>query len=115
MKTAIIIGASTGIGRATALALSGKYNSISITSFKHKEELLSLRDELMAKGCICYCETGDAGDIPYGDPSGVQSEAVQALTALGYSSTDALRAVRKVTDVEPTDVEGILKAALKNF
>ena len=46
MKTAIIIGASTGIGRATALALSGKYNSISITSFKHKEELLSLRDEL---------------------------------------------------------------------
>ena len=38
LKTAIIIGASTGIGRATALALSGKYNSISITSFKHKEE-----------------------------------------------------------------------------
>ena len=63
LKTAIIIGASTGIGRATALALSGKYNSISITSFKHKEELLSLRDELMAKGCICYCETGDAGDM----------------------------------------------------
>lgn len=65
MKTAIIIGASTGIGRATALALSGKYNSISITSFKHKEELLSLRDELMAKGCICYCETGDAGDMEF--------------------------------------------------
>lgn len=65
MKTAIIIGASTGIGRATALALSGKYNSISITSFIHKEELLSLRDELMAKGCICYCETGDAGDMEF--------------------------------------------------
>ena len=44
-----------------------------------------------------------------------RQEAVEALVALGYSSTDALRAVRKVTDVEPTDVEGILKAALKNF
>ena len=26
-----------------------------------------------------------------------------------------LRAVRKVTDVPPDDVEGLLKAALKNF
>ena len=42
-------------------------------------------------------------------------EAVEALVALGYSSTDALRAVRKVTDVPPDDVEGLLKAALKNF
>ena len=42
-------------------------------------------------------------------------EAVEALVALGYSSTDALRAVRKVTDVPPDDVEAILKAALKNL
>jgi Holliday junction DNA helicase RuvA len=44
-----------------------------------------------------------------------RQEAVEALVALGYSSTDALRAVRKVTDVDPGDVEAILKAALKNF
>ena len=42
-------------------------------------------------------------------------EAVEALVALGYSSTDALRAVRKVSDVPPEDVEAILKAALKNL
>lgn len=42
-------------------------------------------------------------------------EAVEALVALGYSSTAALRAVRKVTDVAPDDVEAILKAALKNL
>lgn len=42
-------------------------------------------------------------------------EAVAALVALGYSSTDALRAVRKVTDAAPDDVEAILKAALKNL
>lgn len=42
-------------------------------------------------------------------------EAVEALVALGYSNTDALRAVRQVTDADPDDVEGILKAALKNM
>lgn len=50
-----------------------------------------------------------------GEISDVRQEAVEALVALGYSSTDALRAVRKVTDVAPDDVEGLLKAALKNF
>ena len=49
-----------------------------------------------------------------GEISDGRQEAVEALVALGYSSTDALRAVRKVTDVAPDDVEGLLKAALKN-
>ena len=50
-----------------------------------------------------------------GEVSDGRQEAVEALVALGYSSADALRAVRKVTDVPPDDVEGLLKAALKNF
>ena len=50
-----------------------------------------------------------------GDASDGRQEAVAALVALGYSSTDALRAVRKVTEVSPDDVEGLLKAALKNM
>ena len=50
-----------------------------------------------------------------GEVSDGRQEAVEALVALGYSSADALRAVRKVTDVSPDDVEGLLKAALKNF
>lgn len=50
-----------------------------------------------------------------GDVSDGRQEAVAALVALGYSSTDALRAVRKVTEVSPDDVEGLLKAALKNM
>ena len=50
-----------------------------------------------------------------GDASDGRQEAVAALVALGYSSTDALRAVRKGTEVSPDDVEGLLKAALKNM
>lgn len=49
------------------------------------------------------------------DNTDAKQEAVEALVALGYSSTDALRAVQKVAGVDPDDVEGILRAALKNF
>lgn len=41
------------------------------------------------------------------------SEAVQALTALGYSGSDALKAVRGIEGVEAMDTEAILKQALR--
>lgn len=65
MNTAIIIGASTGIGRATALALAGTYNNIAITSFRHTEELMALQKEINAKGCNCFALCGDAGDMDF--------------------------------------------------
>ena len=43
----------------------------------------------------------------------IRKEAVEALTALGYSSTEALRAVSSVQDAP--DVESLLKAALRKF
>lgn len=44
-----------------------------------------------------------------------RQEAVEALTALGYSGSEALRAVKKVSGVDEEDVEAILKAALKQL
>lgn len=44
-----------------------------------------------------------------------KSEAVEALTALGYSASDALKAVKQVVLTENMDVEDILKAALKKM
>lgn len=44
-----------------------------------------------------------------------KSEAVQALTALGYSNSDALRAVRKAQVTDDMDTETILKLALKQM
>ncbi len=41
------------------------------------------------------------------------NEAVQALVALGYSNTDALKAVRKVPLTDETSVEELLKLSLK--
>lgn len=42
-------------------------------------------------------------------------DAVEALSALGYSSTEALRAVRQAKIEPDMDVEAILKLALKNM
>ncbi|MBS5325484.1 MAG: Holliday junction branch migration protein RuvA [Lachnospiraceae bacterium] len=45
----------------------------------------------------------------------IQTEAVQALVALGYGSTESLRAVKKVDLEQAKTVEDVLKQALKNL
>ncbi|MBE5847143.1 MAG: Holliday junction branch migration protein RuvA [Lachnospiraceae bacterium] len=45
--------------------------------------------------------------------SAARNEAVEALTSLGYSASDALKAVKKADDADENDVEAILKSALK--
>lgn len=44
-----------------------------------------------------------------------RNEAVEALTALGYSASEALKAVKQVEITEGMDVEEILKQALKKM
>ena len=44
---------------------------------------------------------------------GVTKDAVEALTALGYSLTEASRAVRRVEITDGMSVEAVLKASLK--
>ncbi|HIW51438.1 MAG TPA: Holliday junction branch migration protein RuvA [Candidatus Blautia intestinavium] len=93
------ISRAPGIGKKTAQKL--------ILELKDK---LKLEDAFEAK--LSHVEADADAEASSFDGS---KEAVEALVALGYSSTEALRAVRKVTDVSPDDVEGILKAALKNL
>ncbi len=44
-----------------------------------------------------------------------KGEAIQALTALGYSASEAMRAVNQVPNADGLEVEDILKAALKQM
>lgn len=44
-----------------------------------------------------------------------KGEAVMALTALGYSNSEALRAVKEAGNTDDMDSEAILKAALKKL
>lgn len=45
----------------------------------------------------------------------IQSDAIDALIALGYSKTESFNAVKKISVDENMDVEDILKLALKNI
>ena len=49
------------------------------------------------------------------DASGVKAEAVMALTALGYSSAEAFKALSGIDITEDMEVEALLKLALKNM
>lgn len=45
--------------------------------------------------------------------SDARNEAIEAMTALGYSSSEALKAVKQITVTDDMDAGAILKAALK--
>ena len=79
--------------------------------------ILELKDKMKLEDAFEFklAHEQERAAVGAGGVSDGRQEAVEALVALGYSSADALRAVRKVTDVPPDDVEGLLKAALKNF
>lgn len=91
------IAKAPGIGTKTAQRL--------ILELKDK---LNLEDAFEVKSKHVSEETGNFSSV-------VKSEAVQALTALGYSSTEALKAVNNVEITEDTTVEEVLKAALKQM
>ncbi|MCR4806800.1 MAG: Holliday junction branch migration protein RuvA [Lachnospiraceae bacterium] len=91
------ISKAPGIGAKTAQRL--------IIDLKDK---VSVRDMLNA-----YSVNAVAPSIA-GEPS-ARSEAVEALTALGYSSTDALRAVKESGASEGDDTETIIKLAFKQL
>ena len=93
------IAKAPGIGKKTAQKL--------ILELKDKLNLEDAFEQKLANQA--------AGDISAADTGSQVQEAVQALTALGYPGTDALRAVKKVEGAESMSVEEILKAALKKM
>lgn len=90
------ISAAPGIGKKTAEKL-----------------ILELKDKLHIEDTLQ--QGTDAGALTHrlDAHNDIQSEAVQALVALGYGSTEALKAVRQAQTEEDSDVESVLKKALK--
>ena len=90
------IAKAPGIGNKTAQRV--------ILELKDK---ISLEDAFEAK--TAHVAEGQSAT------SSVKNEAVQALTALGYSSSEALKAVSGVELTEDITVEEVLKEALKQM
>ena len=87
------ISAAPGIGKKTAEKL--------IIELKDK---LNIDDVLTKEEEVMSVRSGGAD---------MQSEAVQALVALGYGSAESLKAVKKVPMTETMTVEELLKQSLK--
>lgn len=89
------ISSAPGIGKKTAEKL-----------------ILELKDKLRIEDVLNHQVEGE-GSAVISIGQGLQADAVQALVALGYGNTEALRAVKKVEIEESTTVEDVLKSALK--
>ena len=78
--------------------------------------ILDLKDKIRPDDVFLYRDTpasdakSSSGEINY-----AKEEAIEALVALGYSPSDALKAVKKANPAPDADTETILKLALKNM
>lgn len=79
--------------------------------------ILELKDKLDLEDAFEKKFASDTLDPETAAAAGndAMQDAVQALTALGYGSTEALKAVRAVRPTEDMSTEDILKAALKRM
>ena len=79
--------------------------------------ILELKDKISLEDTAMMREVNQVPqDCMLTGKSQAQTEAVEALTALGYSPSEALRAVKAVLQETPDlDVEALLKAALKKM
>lgn len=66
-RTALVTGASRGIGRATALTLAKNGYNLIITCKSNVETLLSLQAEIRSFNVECISFTGDHGNFLFGE------------------------------------------------
>ena len=92
------IQAAPGIGKKTAEKL-----------------ILELKDKLKLEDALENAANAvqNTADTSAGMANEMTGEAVQALVALGYGNTEALKAVRQVEITEEMSVEDVLRQSLK--
>ncbi len=99
------VSKAPGIGKKTAQKL--------ILELKDK---LKLEDAFESKlAHVAADASPDDSTAEQQETKKARDEAAEALIALGYSPTEAMKAVRKVPDEEASDVEAVLRAALKHM
>lgn len=79
-----------------------------------KRIILELKDKISLDD-IAGFQAEDTAVLQPSGAGGVKEEALLALTALGYSSAEACKALNGIDVTEGMDVEALLKLSLKNL
>ena len=107
LRFAILSEDAKSISKAPGIG--GKTASKLILELKDKVDFEEAVDTMLTKG-----ENAVAGvSVPAEDVGYRANDAIQALVALGYSSTEAVKAVKKVDLIQDMTTEEILKSSLK--
>ena len=104
LRMAVLTGDAKAISRAPGVGMKTAQRII-----------LDLKDKISFEDLESFADQDTAGPKGRGAAAGAASEAVEALVQLGYSLSDAGKAVRAVEGAEQMDSEQILKAALRQF
>jgi Holliday junction DNA helicase RuvA len=87
-----------------------------------KRVILELKDKIRMEDILPGGDTGIGSDMVTQledmagtGAQGAAKEAIEALVALGYSLSEATRAVRQVALTDEMDAEAVLKASLKHL
>jgi Holliday junction DNA helicase RuvA len=104
IRIAIISGDAKAIAKAPGIGIKTA-----------QRVLLDLRDKIKLEETLGIGEGQQLSGDERTAPSEALREAVEALVALGYSSSEAAMAVRKVENPDQKSTESILKEALKHI
>lgn len=103
LRFAVLSGDSKAISRAPGIG-----------NKTAQRVILDLKDKISLSDAFGGAEASEP--LPAAtQQTGAKQDAIEALTALGYSASEALRAVQQIEITQETDSEDILKAALKKL
>ena len=104
LVAAIISGDSKAIAKASGIGPKTA-----------QKVVIELRDKVSLEGTI-FDQSGYEVDMSNADESSNDiSIAAQALVSLGYSNSEALKAIRKIGDVSGMNTNELIKEALKHL
>lgn len=102
LRMAVLSGDVKAITKANGIGAKGAQRII-----MELKDKISLEDMIGTEETYQNVASGQAGDAVV--------EASMALVSLGYSNTEALKAIKAVGDTEGMDAEAIIKLALKKL
>lgn len=115
-KGALSILSTLSVDTLRFAILSGDAKSIAkapgVGAKSAERLIIDLKDKINAED-VFTLNSSESNAVIVTQELPAKKEAIEALTALGYSATDALKAVNQITCTEDATVEEILKQALK--